>query len=191
MRRVNTKKLATKVILAITGAVALVLVLYILPILLHPPYPPGSERERLSAWHDLMSLTLAMTLSEMDHDREIASLKELTQGPSPYLGEIPLDQCANREKAYLVLKGAKGQIAYVYSVGPDEDDDQCRIRYDPTNGVVSNGDIFAERRDGVWTLPWWGERWQERDLANYALKEVGVTLSPDRRFIIAPRRQGS
>ena len=32
-----------------------------------------------------------------------------------------------------------------YSIGPDKDDDKCAITYDPTNGTLSNGDIFFLR----------------------------------------------
>lgn len=32
----------------------------------------------------------------------------------------------------------------IYSHGPDEDDDHISVEYDPTNGVISNGDIFLK-----------------------------------------------
>jgi len=47
-----------------------------------------------------------------------------------------------------MARGDDGDI--VYSVGPDLRDDHCRVAYDPTNGLVSDGDIvggisFSER----------------------------------------------
>jgi len=34
----------------------------------------------------------------------------------------------------------------VYSVGPDQKDDRAKMNYDPTNGIISSGDIFLQVR---------------------------------------------
>lgn len=42
----------------------------------------------------------------------------------------------------LLLRQVDG-VVYVYSVGPDRADDHAEILYDPTNGVVSKGDLVT------------------------------------------------
>lgn len=54
------------------------------------------------------------------------------------MGMIPLlDPFSNQRPAYIV----SGRTATLYSIGPDLIDGKAKLEYDPTNGLISAGDI--------------------------------------------------
>lgn len=57
-----------------------------------------------------------------------------------YLQKVPPDPFSRKD---LRLNAAMQKF---YSVGPDGDDDDAQMLYDVTNGTISNGDIWLERR---------------------------------------------
>jgi len=60
-------------------------------------------------------------------------------GFGPLLPREPLDDCFAASAPLHVLNKHDG--FYIYSVGPDGQDDTAAITYDPSNGTVSGGDI--------------------------------------------------
>jgi hypothetical protein len=56
----------------------------------------------------------------------------------PYLSPIPVDPFTN--KAFLWSHDST-EKPFAYSVGPDFKDDKAKLKYDPTNGTTSAGDI--------------------------------------------------
>ncbi|MFB3895784.1 MAG: hypothetical protein ACE14V_05720 [bacterium] len=56
-----------------------------------------------------------------------------------YLQPIPLDPYT--DKPFLWTKNSANQ-PIIYSFGPDRADNMAKLVYDPTNGTISNGDIF-------------------------------------------------
>ncbi len=60
---------------------------------------------------------------------------------APFLPEgPPRDPFSGASMKYLSSPG----LFVTYSVGPDEQDDRARVAYDPTNGTVSQGDVFLK-----------------------------------------------
>lgn len=57
-----------------------------------------------------------------------------------YLTTVPKDPFSDANFIY----GKTGDSFYLHSVGPDLNDDKAGIIYDPTNGVVSSGDILGK-----------------------------------------------
>ena len=55
-----------------------------------------------------------------------------------YLPELPTDPFNAEESPE--LRYVSDEI--VYSIGPDKKDQEAAIKYDPTNGTISQGDIF-------------------------------------------------
>ena len=104
----------------------------------------------------LSDLRKSLVLFQEDHGRRPASLEELVERRSPYLYPpgVPRDlfQSTNPVRS---VRDEAGEIEFVYSFGPDEDDDRCTIAYDPTNGTVSDGDIFMKWNGKEWVLPGW------------------------------------
>ncbi|MBI1293273.1 hypothetical protein GC173_18870 [bacterium] len=64
----------------------------------------------------------------------------------------PFDKSGARLRS--AINSPNGPTATLYSVGPDERDGFGRIEYDPTNGIVSSGDItLTIRRDRKYPFP--------------------------------------
>jgi len=93
---------------------------------------------------ELRSVSVALEAYMVDWNVYADNLSKLTT-PVAYLTSIPKDPFATgTEQGQVVplnyLK--KDDKVYVYSYGPDKDDDNCEIAYDSTNGTKSDGDIF-------------------------------------------------
>ena len=76
-------------------------------------------------------------------------LYELKEGKLPtspqelvptYISELPIDTFT---KNPIILKSL-GQSFTIYSYGPDTTDDNGQIKYDPTNGIMSRGDLLLQ-----------------------------------------------
>lgn len=101
-----------------------------------------SNVTRVSA--DLRCVSVALEAYMVDWNVYADNLSKLST-PVAYITSIPKDPFApGAEQGQVVplnyLK--KDDKVYIYSYGPDKDDDNCEIAYDPTNGMDSNGDIF-------------------------------------------------
>lgn len=60
---------------------------------------------------------------------------------APFLSEgLPWDSFTEKDPLRFT-KLSPNEMA-VYSIGPDKDDDYAAINYDPTNGTLSDGDVF-------------------------------------------------
>jgi hypothetical protein len=61
----------------------------------------------------------------------------------PYLGKTQEDEFLKR----LFIKYGKTHYGnyFIWSAGPDLDHDEIEIKYDPTNGLISDGDILLTR----------------------------------------------
>jgi len=98
-----------------------------------PNKPEVLSREMVSLGkYDLLRLETASKLYRLEKGGEPQSLNDLVP---EYLSSLPKDVFSLEEKGY----GIKPRL---YSVGPDGIDQECEVRYDPTNGTVSGGDVF-------------------------------------------------
>lgn len=98
------------------------------------------------AQDDRASALLRLTrLAVAERECQIATGKFGTdiEGLRPYLGSQSLTDPFGSGPLNIV--GASEGVQ-VYSIGPDRVDDQAQLRYDPTNGSVSAGDIWIEVR---------------------------------------------
>lgn len=77
----------------------------------------------------------AIQLYQLEKKQWPKKIEEL----NTYLSSIPIDPFS--EKPFLWAMDAAGKPT-AYSVGPDFKDDAAKITYDPTNGMVSVGDII-------------------------------------------------
>lgn len=83
----------------------------------------------------LAEAALARRLAELEGATSITSARELVP---KYLSREPLDPFTSAS-----LRMSTGK--QFYSVGPDKRDDGGTIQYDPTNGLVSSGDVMIRR----------------------------------------------
>ena len=93
---------------------------------------------------DLRSVSVALEAYMVDWNVYADNLSKLST-PVAYISSIPKDPFApGAEQGQVVplnyLK--KEEKIYVYSYGPDKDNDDCEIAYDSTNGTESDGDIY-------------------------------------------------
>lgn len=102
----------------------------------HDPTTPSFILKQ--AKMDLRTVQTGLNSYYVDHEAYPDSLSKLTT-PVSFLTSIPVDRYST----------ANSQIRYVqrpqpivYSVGPDGDDDEAIIEYDPSNGSASNGDVI-------------------------------------------------
>lgn len=84
---------------------------------------------------DLLSLETAKKLYTLLHGKPPAATQELVP---EHVREIPHDRFG---KAAPLRAGPD----HYYSIGPDNVDNHCALRYDPTNGMSSAGDLFLDR----------------------------------------------
>ena len=73
-----------------------------------------------------------VTLAQLNHLNKMNATKKL--GDTADLHDL-------YSKSRFMKHESNGYLIY-YSVGPDLKDDGCMIQYDPTNGVISSGDIY-------------------------------------------------
>jgi len=101
-----------------------------------PNFEEAATREDLArARFDLLRLLTAQRLFALEQGRE----PETTDALAPdYLPETPKDPFAEDCRAY-------GEQPFFYSIGPDRIDQRGDLRYDPSNGTMSAGDVFLER----------------------------------------------
>lgn len=86
---------------------------------------------------DLKALAIALESYRVDYKCYPKQSDQLTT-PISYIVWIPKDEFNPSEQLKYCLKDDKFKI---YSIGPDQQDDQLTIIYDPTNGLFSTGDI--------------------------------------------------
>jgi hypothetical protein len=82
----------------------------------------------------LLQLETARRIYAIEHGAAPKSLAALTPEP---LAKLPVDPFAPKGATFNLSSGGA-----IYSIGPDGRNDAARVAYDPTNGVVSPGDIF-------------------------------------------------
>ena len=85
----------------------------------------------------LVRILAALELYHQDKQAYPNSLSELAP---TYLATVPKDYFSDSDFVY----GLVNQTFYLYSVGPDMQDNQERPVYDPTNGTTSIGDIIGK-----------------------------------------------
>jgi hypothetical protein len=89
------------------------------------------------------------TVSRVRADlRAIAASLEATADPGAEMSRVDRADPFGPKGARYGLLVRPNEIA-VYSIGPDRQDDQALIAYDPTNGEASGGDIFRTVRRRV------------------------------------------
>jgi hypothetical protein len=101
-----------------------------------PNFQEAQTRELgAKAQYDLARLTIAARIEELETGKPTEDLSALVE---KYFPEGIADPFADEE--YLTEDG----VETIYSIGPDGTDDAAGIRYDPSNGTMSRGDIFIE-----------------------------------------------
>jgi hypothetical protein len=85
----------------------------------------------------LVRIMAALQLYYADKKEYPNSLADLTPN---YLTSVPKDYFSDSEFIY----GVRDNSFYLYSVGPDMQDDKTQVTYDPTNGTISPGDILGK-----------------------------------------------
>lgn len=99
-----------------------------------PNLENGRIREKATiAEYEVISAYLAARIAELENGAPAESPELLEKD---YLGIIPEDPFT---KQPLLWDGTRKAF---YSVGPDITDDDNQNRYDPSNGMVSSGDVF-------------------------------------------------
>ncbi len=100
-----------------------------------PNFVAAETREDVSvSEYHLAQLTVASKLAELTEGEVPTEVSELVPN---YLSDKPEDPFAETEVSYPFHK----EQGMFYGIGPDEQDDQLRVLYSPSNGTVSNGDI--------------------------------------------------
>jgi hypothetical protein len=119
----------------------------------------------------LLRLAVASRYHLLKHGDFPDSLKDID---STILKDVPRDYF-HEGNPLKILKGPDKLT--LYSTGPDQDDDQARISYDPTNGTKSDGDIFLViPREREYPFPIDGVK---SEYAYQLLKKFPKGLPPD------------
>jgi len=115
-----------------------------------PSAPKLTTEEQVAAVEvDLKTLELTLADYFSTNNTFPDSLNSLTT-PIAFITTLPVDPfnldrhpVDKGENPYKYLKRGEGETADVtlYSYGPDKDDDNASVAYDPRNGTKSNGDI--------------------------------------------------
>ncbi len=82
--------------------------------------------------YNLMIVETAKKIYELENNKDIENISDLVPD---YLSEIPED----------IFNDSKFPLIYdkeIFSIGPDKNDNEAQILYDPTNGTRSPGDIY-------------------------------------------------
>ncbi len=91
---------------------------------------------------DLFNIEMALESYFKEKKRYPAALSALITHLPYFFTESPIDRF-DKEQSPLRLKvNKKGKKYKAYSIGPDHTDNQGLILYDPTNGIISRGDII-------------------------------------------------
>jgi hypothetical protein len=85
----------------------------------------------------LIRIMAAIELYHQDKQAYPSSLSELAP---TYIAAVPKDYFSDSDFIY----GTRDNSFYLYSVGPDMQDNQGQPLYDPTNGTTSAGDILGK-----------------------------------------------
>ncbi|MCB2154361.1 hypothetical protein KQI84_05710 [bacterium] len=130
---------------------------------------------------------VAFTLTALTHSATAARQHFLASGQMPERPEDfapllpdgpdpdPFDPDGRRLRTRHVPE--RGNVFAIYSLGPDEADQQATISYDPSNGTVSTGDIFTDiPREREYPFPPPGEL---ETTAPELLKQFPNGLPPD------------
>jgi beta-lactamase regulating signal transducer with metallopeptidase domain len=91
---------------------------------------------------DLFKIEMAVKLYFKEKKRYTADPSSLTTPIAYVFSEIPLDPFDKQQSPLRLKLNEKGNKWKAYSVGPDKTDNHALILYDPTNGIVSRGDII-------------------------------------------------
>jgi len=92
---------------------------------------------------DMRSMATALESYFIDWNKYPTNLNSLTT-PIAYLTQVFGDPFAKGNET-LKLGVSEKNYWKTYSVGPDQEDDEAEIIYDPTNGTISEGDIVREK----------------------------------------------
>lgn len=84
-------------------------------------------------------IATALALFNMQNGHYPGSLSELVP---QYFGALPVDPFSGKNFMYNLSR--KGDNYTLYSLGPDRNDDDAKMLYDPTNGTISGGDLKFE-----------------------------------------------
>ena len=88
--------------------------------------------------YDLVRLQTAFNLYYLERNREAETLADLTP---EFLPEIPQDPFGQGD--------AFQSKPFLYSLGPDRTDQKGEFLYDPTNGTITQGDIYFIPKDSI------------------------------------------
>jgi len=104
-------------------------------------YPNIPEAETRHKTSDMKFQLVRMALAARYCLFETGEFPSSQQHFAPFFREeLPKDTFTEND-ALRFTRLSKNEMA-VYSVGPDGDDDRTKVRYDPTNGAITDGDIF-------------------------------------------------
>jgi type II secretory pathway pseudopilin PulG len=145
--------------------VIVVAVIATLALLATTYYQGAVVRSKVSrAKADMAALRSAIQAYATDNNLQAPTLAggvglsgalELLTRPEPYLGALPKDPFTGQTYQYLAVKPSQGMPRPYFgrwilsSAGPDGAHDTRFSRvlvYDPTNGLLSNGDIVVAER---------------------------------------------
>lgn len=95
------------------------------------------ERTAISQYR-IVQVTLASRIEELTTGKEISRVADLVPA---YFPKEPVDPFAETGKSSAFLYDATKKT--FYGIGPDLKDDKNQVIYDPSNGIISTGDISA------------------------------------------------
>ena len=105
------------------------------------------EHQMIATRESLRIAGLALETYHTDNGRYPASLEELTS-PNKYTGTVPIDPFSDKGETLRYIVNSDGSECVIYSVGPDGVDTQGVDVYDPSNGLISEGDIVIKKGKG-------------------------------------------
>ena len=77
-----------------------------------------------------------------EHKRYPGEASALTTPISYFMRKIAIDPFSKEQSPVRLKVNKKGKKYKAYSIGPDQTDNLGMILYDPTNGIISRGDII-------------------------------------------------
>jgi type II secretory pathway pseudopilin PulG len=93
---------------------------------------------------ELRSINTGLESYFVDWNKYPQRLEQMTT-PIAYITKIFNDPFNTSETYKYLLDSGKNSWK-IYSLGPDQTDNEGEITYDPTNGTVSEGDIVREKQ---------------------------------------------
>ena len=91
---------------------------------------------------NLMTIATASEQYYLDWNRYTQTPSNLTT-PVAYMKRVPMDPFSKTSDTLKTTVVTPGKLL-IYRVGPDGKDDAAKVVYDPTNGLMSTGDIVRE-----------------------------------------------